>query len=117
MRVAGAYERHLEAVGPRGTMALDAYELRVVWKYGGYPGAFPGVRQATRRLAPDMVVHVIAVLIVAAWVLLVPQAAKVRIPVPAYEVPRPQLPDLASARMTTGPPAVVAAPEAPVISP
>jgi hypothetical protein len=118
MRHAGAYRRQLVAEGPRGEMPLDAYALRMAWKYGGFDGPFPGVRRAARRLLSGAVLHLIVALIVAAWVLLVSRVAPVvRAPAPAYEVPRPRLPDLASTRMTTGPPATVAAPEAPVISP
>jgi hypothetical protein len=38
MRAAGAHERYLAS--------LDAYELAVIWKYAGFPGAFPGARTA-----------------------------------------------------------------------
>jgi hypothetical protein len=121
MRHAGAYRRQLVAQGPRGEMPLDAYALRMAWKYSAYGdggGPFPGVRRAARRMLSGTVVRLIVALIVAAWVLLVSRVAlMVRAPAPAYEAPRPRLPDLASARMTTGPPATVAAPEAPVISP
>ena len=87
-RLVGAHKRHLEAVGPHGAMALDAYTLRAVWKYGGYPRPFPGVRQAARRLISGAVVRVVLVLVVAARVLLVSRRALARVPVPAYEVPR-----------------------------
>src|ERR1039457_3669281 len=118
MRHAGAYRGQLVIEGPRGEFTLDAYTARVAWKYGGFDGPFPGVRKAARRMLSGAVLRLIVALIVAAWVLLVSRVALVvRAPAPAYEVPRPRLPDLASARMTTGPPATVAALEAPVISP
>jgi len=104
MTLPGAYQRWLVAEGPRGEMTLDAYGMRMAWKFGGYGGPFPGVRRAARRMLANAVLRLVLVLIVAAWVLLVSRPAPVRVPAPAYDAPRPRVPDLASARMTTGPP-------------
>ena len=117
----------VEVTGPQGAVSLDAYTLRAVWKYGGYGSRFPGVRRAARVLHPTLRVRVVVRRRSAPVWLPALTARCLRayglvlvIAAPFLHPYRPLLTRLREAlpaRMTTGPPAWVAASEAPVISP
>lgn len=118
----------VEVTGLRGTVSLDAYSLRVAWKYGGYGSRFPGVRRAARVLMSGAVRVRVVVRRRSAPVWLPALTARclrayglvLVIAAPFLHPYRPLLTRLRQAlpaRMTTGPPVWVAASEAPVISP
>ena len=117
----------VEVTGPEGSMSFGAYDLRAVWKYGGYGSRFPGVRRAARALMPGCPVRVVirrrsapvwlpalTTRCLRAYGLVLVIAAPFLHP---YRPLLTRLREALPARMTTGPPAWVAASEAPVISP